>query len=351
MMRKRKGRVIPAIAFSILMAAAVTAPATTICDVQAYDENWASPLVGETVTVQGTVIIPPGYYQPLYSSFYIEADGCGVNIFDYDPVPFEVELGDTIQITGVVTEYNGTTEIVYSSISMVAQGTSEPEPTYMSLRDISAEENEGRLLRTIGVVTSQSPWYFYIDQPWSGAEVQVYQSNPEVNIAMFDIGDTVDVTGILLQYDRDAPYTEGWELAPRWDEDMKLAEAPPPEDPEFWPGAALGVPPQVFRPDVGEVLPITYLAPERSTATMEIYDLQGRVVRTLADGEYTGYSEIPETQKDDFYVEGVRGWDGRDELRRVVPAGVYICRLQVEDRDGMVSVSTAPIVVGIKLDK
>ena len=82
---------------------------------------------------------------------------------------------------------------------------------------------------------------------------------------------------------------------------------------------------------------------------MEIYDLQGRVVRTLTESEYTGYSAVPEFYKPDFYVQGTNGWDGRDDLRRLVPAGAYVCRLEVEDRDGQVSVSTAPIVVGIGL--
>jgi len=84
---------------------------------------------------------------------------------------------------------------------------------------------------------------------------------------------------------------------------------------------------------------------------MEIYDLQGRVVRTLTEGEYTGYSSVPEFYKDDFFVQGLNGWDGRDDLRRLVPAGAYVCRLEVEDRDGRTSASTAPIVVGIELPK
>ena len=348
-MRKQKGWVIPTVALAIMTVAPATGLAVTICDVQEYDENWGSPLEGQTVTVRGVVTIPPGFFQPEFSSFYIEEDGCGVNLFDYDPLPFQADVGDIIEVTGVVTEYNGTTEIVFSSVSLVEQGTGEFEPTHMSLQDIPSEENEGRLLRTIGVVVSESSWYFYIEQPWSGAELQIYQSNPEVQIGMFDIGDTVDVTGILIQYDRDAPYTEGWELAPRWDSDMGHAVAPPPPEPKFWPNAALGIPSQVFRPDVNEVIPIAYLAPEGSEVTMEIYDLQGRVVRTLTDGEYTGYSSLPEFHKAGFFVQGTNGWDGRDDLRRLVPAGAYVCRLEVEDGDGQVSISTAPIVVGIEL--
>ena len=111
------------------------------------------------------------------------------------------------------------------------------------------------------------------------------------------------------------------------------------------------IPANTFRPELNEVLPIHYLAPERSTARMEIYDLQGRRVRVLTEGEYSGYQGTPEFHKPDFFQEGTFGWDGRDELRRLVPAGVYLCRLEVERRDGATSVDTAPIAVGIKLDQ
>ncbi len=355
MTRKQKGWVILAVALAVLTAAPAAGQEVTICDVQEYDENWGSVLEGQTVTVQGMVTIPPGLFQPLKTSFYIEADDCGVNIFKSTVVSLSVALGDTIKVTGVVTEYNGLTEIKFSGasdITVIGPATAEPEPTYMSLKDLPCEENEGRFLRTIGVVAlPQSSGYFYIEQPWSGAEIQVYQSNPSIDMGVFDIGDTVDVTGILVQYDAEPPYTEGWELSPRVQEDMMLAVPPPPPPPEFWPNAALRIPTQVFRPHGNEVIPIAYLAPERSVVTMKIYDLHGRVVRTLTEDEYTGYSSMPEFYKEDFFVQGTNGWDGRDDLRRLAPAGAYVCRLEVEDRDGQVSVSTAPIVVGVKLTR
>jgi hypothetical protein len=349
MMRRQASGVTLAVVLLILTAVPNAALGVTICDVQAYDEDWGSPLEGQTVTIQGVVTIPPGVFQPDYSSFYIEADGCGVNVFDYDPPPMELSVGDTIEVTGVVTEFNGNTEVVYSTLSLLSQGTTEIEPTYIPLNELPKEENEGRFLETIGVVTSENQYSFYIEQPWTGVEVQVYQSNPDLNVGMFAVGDTVDISGILVQYDQDPPYTEGWELSPRYDSDMKYAVPPPPPEPEFWTNSALRIPSQVFRPGLDEIIPIAYLAPDRSAVKMQIYDLQGRVVRTLTDAEYVGYSTLPEFYKADFFVEGTRGWDGRDDLRRLVHAGAYVCRLEVEDRDGNVSVSTAPIVVGFEM--
>ena len=356
MMREQKGWVILTVALAIL-AWAGASQAETICDVQEYDAMGVSPLEGDVVTVRGVVTLEPGVFQPLYTSFYMEWEGCGINIFNFAPNIVTATVGDTIDVTGTVTEYQSsttgagsTTEIEMSSWSMVAQGDGEFEPTYLNLKVLGAEENEGRLCRTIGVVREENlPYDIYIEQPWSGAEIQVYRANELLDIGGFAIGDTIDVTGVIMQYDRTAPFFDGYELSPRYQSDMMLAVPPPPPEPEFWPNAALRIPSHVFRPDVNEVIPIAYLAPDESDVTMEIFDLQGRVVRTLTDTEYTGYSSVPEFYKDDFFVQGTNGWDGRDDLRRLVPAGAYICRLEVEDGDGQVSVSTAPIVVGIEL--
>jgi hypothetical protein len=357
MMQRQRGWVILTVALAILVAVPVAAPAETICDVQEYDEMGLSPLEGDDVTVRGVVTVEPGVFQPLYTSFFIEWEGCGVNIFSFTPNIVTAVVGDTIEVTGTVTEYQSsgtgagsTTEIEMSSWSMVGAGDGEFEPTYLNLKVLGEEQNEGRLCRTIGVVREENlPYDIYIEQPWSGAEIQVYRANELLDIGTFAVGDTIDVTGIIMQYDRTAPFFDGYELSPRYTNDMMKAIAPPPPPPEYWPNAALRIPSQVFRPDVNEVIPIAYLAPDKSAVTMEIYDLQGRVVRTLTDSEYTGYSSVPEFYKDDFFVKGTNGWDGRDDLRRLVPAGAYICRLEVEDEEGTVSVSTAPIVVGIEL--
>ena len=64
-----------------------------------------------------------------------------------------------------------------SSWNFIGAGTSEPEPTYINLKTLGREENEGRLCRTIGVVREENlPYDIYIEQPWSGAEIQVYQA-------------------------------------------------------------------------------------------------------------------------------------------------------------------------------
>lgn len=64
---------------------------------------------------------------------------------------------------------------------------------------------------------------------------------------------------------------------------------------------------------------IAYQLDRRQKVTIEIYDLAGRLVRTLVNAEQSA-------------GEHVAGWDGNDQYFRAMPSGVYFCRLSGETR-------------------
>ncbi len=60
---------------------------------------------------------------------------------------------------------------------------------------------------------------------------------------------------------------------------------------------------------------ISYTLPREAQVVLRVYNSLGQLVRTLADGkESAGYRQV--------------AWDGRDEIGRKVPSGVYFYRLQ-----------------------
>jgi phage tail sheath protein FI len=65
---------------------------------------------------------------------------------------------------------------------------------------------------------------------------------------------------------------------------------------------------------------LAFELPRAGSVTLQVLDLAGRVVRTLAAGE--AMSAGPH----------VRGWDGRGDAGAVAPPGVYVVRLQAEGR-------------------
>ena len=203
----------------------------SICDVQEYDSEGLSPLTGELVTVRGVVTFPPGYIHPQYASFFVQQEDCGVNVFCFEQPSFSLALGDSVEVSGQVEEYisaasgaGATTEIFMSSpndIRLLSSGHAEPDPTEMGNAAIQNEENEGRLLRATGIVSSNN--FDYSMYLFDGeSTLHIYRSyNDAVSFLEYMPGDTLCVTGVLTQYDRSAPYFDGYELVPRFQRDIE----------------------------------------------------------------------------------------------------------------------------------
>jgi len=65
------------------------------------------------------------------------------------------------------------------------------------------------------------------------------------------------------------------------------------------------------------IVDIRYEIPDRNPAELKIYDASGRLVRTLVKNQSLG-SKICTTS-----------WDGRDDNGRLLPPGVYFCKLEI----------------------
>ncbi len=313
---------------------------TPLSEIQAYDEYGLSPLEGERVVTLGFVTVPPGVFQSGKTSLFIQdLDGYGINVFEYDLLadpPFE---GDLVEVVGEVVEYisgsgNGaTTEITGSNdvsftLAVHARGFNAVEPAVMATGDISDEALEGTLITTSGVIMSLEGFAIYIDD--GSGSIQVYQNFTDLDFSKYAFGDSIRVTGILLQYDYSSPYFGGYELAPRYESDMEILEA------HFVADAAVTATARVLDIDEDEVIEISYNGPQASHIAVRIFDLKGRSVATLYDGWCLGPQRTT--------------WDGKDDRGKDLPPGVYICQVQARARTGEAAGDAAvPIVIGTKL--
>lgn len=125
---------------------------TTIGAVQGSGET--SPEAGRTVTVQGTVVADDEGPAPALRGFYLQ-DGGDVDpatsdgVFVFNGNADSVSVGQVVQVTGVVSEYQGQTEITVGSIEDCGT-TAAPAPTDVTLPLASAtalERYEGMLVR------------------------------------------------------------------------------------------------------------------------------------------------------------------------------------------------------------
>jgi hypothetical protein len=311
--------------------------ATSIADVQAYDDTGISVMSGETVRIAGFTTVPPGVFQPDRTNMYVQdIDGWGVNVYAGSPMQLPPLEGDLVRATGEVLDYissssggGATTEVDASSITVLARGFEPLEPAVLPTGNVGREENEGRFVRASGVVVSVEGFAIYINDG-SGA-TQIYQNFTDLDFSVFAVGDSVEMTGVVLQYDLSPPFLSGYELAPRYDSDMVMLSANYPEE------AVADVTARVLDRRAEEAIGISFNAPRASHVTVRVYDMKGREIATLFDGFCLGSQ--------------LATWDGKDDHGRKVPAGVYLCHVMARDRgEGDGSNAAVPIVVGAKLD-
>jgi len=327
---------------------------TPICEVQDWDPTTGfSPLRGQQVTVTGYVTVGLGILQSGRTSIYITGlgdDDCGINVFSFEQVR-DVELGDTVRVTGKVEEYvsdsgyGATTEITFTdpeAITVIAETDgSLPEPVFMRTGDVGHESNEGKLVTVTGYVIS--PFVgrgFEIDDGTGVIEIfdlpeNFYQSDPVWQDLRF--GDEVIITGLVSQSHPEMPYLGSYSIIPRSPnapyEDVKKKECIPGGVPR----AELGVSANIFAPDLGETVVLKYNGPDGGRLQLRVFDGKGRLVATLFDRQ----SVCGEREME---------WDGRNEVWEALPAGLYLITLTAEGPEGKSrSMETVPIVIGRQL--
>mgnify|MGYP000223941223 FL=1 len=128
---------------------------TTIYGLQ-YSTTGASPFVDSAVVVTGVVT---GGHDVFSGAFYIQSgNGPWNGIYVYDNYGHSVNTGDSITIAGIVSEYNGLTELTAPChITNHGAASNPPSPYETTPGDVDTNEAlEGVLVRLNSVVVSDS---------------------------------------------------------------------------------------------------------------------------------------------------------------------------------------------------
>ncbi len=162
-----------------------------IADIQADPSSYE----GQTVTICGIVTIGVNVIQTGNTNAYVQDNSeRGINIYDSSVIN-ELERGNLVEITGQVTQYNDTTEIIDPVVTVLSTGNPEPEPLDFYLGDASDFELEGTLLRVKGEI---------IDVWSAGGGTNIEIEDDEDNEITVRVWDT---TGLNL-----SEYVEGFNL-------------------------------------------------------------------------------------------------------------------------------------------
>ena len=284
---------------------------------------------GSEVTIQGVVTIGAGVLRKDFTDAYMQdASGYGINIYKSGAPDTHIKRGNLLLMTGITAEYQGKIEITTYTVTVLDTGQAIPGIRKMNTEEATALTFEGSFVEITGAIENISVagggTTLYINDGSGAVGVRAWDT-AGLNLDGFSINDYVTVRGVISTYNNLGQITLGYQ------EDIFL--------PQFDGSAAyLKVEPYPFAPDHGESIKIEYSSgAERSHITLRIFDLSGRLVTTLKDG-----NGLP------FAV--TYSWDGLDRLGEYVPLGSYLCHLDVVNEDtGKRTVKIAPIVVGTVL--
>ena len=208
----------------ILPAAAGAQQEVTIYDIQyTTDPSGASPMVGDTVLTYGIVT---GIFG---NNFFIEErpGGAwhGIYVYrGYNSSP-TVSIGDSVSVTGIVSEYYNLTEIgcnYYGEVNILASGLQLPDTTEITIADMTQEKYEGMLaiIRNVyfvesGVFEGNTSYHIYDENGDTGI---VY-----VKSASNAVGTTIP-TGMTNVVGNMSQYSNHYEILPRAPEDVPVEE-------------------------------------------------------------------------------------------------------------------------------
>ncbi len=183
----------------------------------------AREAVGDTVTVAGIVTTPS--WSPGYTSYQIQDATGGLNLFFYNSY-VALALGDSVNVTGRVEDYNGLREIIAltaADIVLIDGGHELPlsQPMTVSALKSDPEAFESELIVIENMTIVSGTW------PASDASATIVVSDDGVNTIDLRIDSDTDIdgstaptgafvlTGVLSQYDGTAPYDAGYQIMPR----------------------------------------------------------------------------------------------------------------------------------------
>ena len=301
--------------FKPIMKYPVLYVVTPLKDVQGDD--YTSPLLGDTVRIGGWVIGPSDVFSPSGKTTFWLYDGTdGVEAFSYYTTSPE-RVGDFIVLTGVVNEYNGLTQVTFSSdgiikvLSVPSNSPFLPIPDTLEESERLVESLEGHLVVVRGNIATNpsrggSGYNLTIMNGLEPVDLRILDATG-IDITQFHKGQVLEVRGIVSQYDQSSPYTSGYQLMPVKPDDIVILQG------ETTTAVSLQLDRSVGVIDDSKTFTITVKSPSTAENTIIIYDLEGRKVRTLTE-RHVGPVVV--------------NWDLLDDYGETVKLGMYIIQLR-----------------------
>ena len=301
--------------FRRIMKYPVLYTVTSLKDVQGDD--YISPMLGDTVRIGGWVVGPSDVFSPSGKTTFWLYDGTdGVEAFSYSTTPPE-RVGDFIVLTGVVNEYNGLTQVTFSSDGITKVLSVSPDSPFLPTPDTLGESEglneslEGHLVVVRGNVATDpsrggSGFNLTIMNGLTPVDLRILDATG-IDVTQFHKGQVLEVRGIVSQYDQTPPFTSGYQLMPVKPGDIRILQGQTTTAVSMQLNRSVGI------IDDGKTFTITVKSPSTAENTITIYDLEGRKIRTLIE-RHVGPVVV--------------NWNLLDDYGQTVKLGMYIIQLK-----------------------
>ncbi|MBI5059568.1 hypothetical protein HZB60_07310 [candidate division KSB1 bacterium] len=269
-----------------------------------------------------------------------------------------IRRGNFIEITGIVNQFGGTIQLGSfngtSDVRVLAENVPLPAPIEVRTGDY---RRQAQIVRTshegyygAGTWVEVSGTVYRVDENVGGGTNMYFDDGTgNIVIRIWDsmLLDSVRLNGRWYKL-RDLPgvtcsiagpsstYNGDFQMLAGYAQDFTT------DLPDILPSEALKLEianepfgrNRPFAPDIGQSLSIFYNAPASGSVRLRIFDLRGHLVTTLVDKGAGGPNTVV--------------WNGRNDLRELVPLGTYILHLE-SVRNGDSKSEVKPVVVGTKL--
>jgi len=207
---------------------------TPISDLKSNDASGIPINNGKTFTVTGIVTSSNQFGNSGPGS--IQDETAGISVYGSEFVN-KVNIGDSVIVTATVSQYGGLEELNFSTSSSVTVISSNHnvDPEIVTIIDISSQEwngfeaLEGKLIRINNVTINgagnfsggTSGYNYDITDSTGTLSQGIRIDNNATSIVGTSIpSGKVDIIGILQQYKSAAPYNSGYQLLPRFIQDI-----------------------------------------------------------------------------------------------------------------------------------
>ncbi len=290
-------------------------PTTAISVVNEDDAIGRPVLYGEAVVIEGIVTVGTGTFSSIDNDIFVQDVTGGVHVLDRNSMTPVVSVGDRVNISGIVDQSTGLTKLSSPLITLEAAGIGEPEPVLVQTADIDSagEALEGLFVKVEACSITGGTWP---GEGWEGT-LTIDDGNgectllidPDTNIdGSEEPTGTVEIVGVVTQYDLSSPYHSSYRLVPRSRDDISA------------PFSAVG-----SVPSLSHALRV-FPNPARDRLRVVFGEQAAGVSRRLVFYDIAG-RRVAEVHTDPG--DEVFDWDARDLDGRSLSAGVYFLEMTV----------------------